>query len=135
MVTQRHINDLSYEIVACAIEVHSHLGPGLLESVYQTCLVRELKLKGMRIEQQVWIPVQYKGKEVHCDLRLDILVEDLVIVELKSVEYVLPVFRAQLMTYMKLLKKPKGLLINFNVENITKHLVPIVNEHFAALPK
>lgn len=134
-ISQTYLNDLSCQIVGCAIEVHKELGPGLLESVYQGCLVRELLLKGFDVKTHIAVPVRYKGLEVNCNLRLDILVEDLVVVELKSVEAMLPLFSAQLLTYMKLLQKPKGLLINFNVESITKHLVPLVNQYFAELPK
>ncbi len=135
MITQSYVNDISYQIVGCAIEVHKALGPGLLESVYQRCLVKELELAGFKVMQQIKVPVMYKGEQLDCDLRLDILVEDLIIIELKSVEIMLPVFKAQLLSYMKLLEKPKGLLINFNTENITKDLVPMVNEYFANLPK
>lgn len=135
MITQSYINDIAYKIVGCAIEVHKELGPGLLESVYQKCFVKELELKGFKINQQIKIPISYKGENLDCDLRLDVLVEDLIIVELKSVESMLPLFKAQLLTYMKLLEKPKGLLINFNTENITKDLVPMVNEYFSILPK
>ncbi|MCB0508925.1 MAG: GxxExxY protein [Bacteroidetes bacterium] len=134
-MTQNYINELYYRIVGCAIEVHKELGPGLLESIYQKCLLKELELKGFEVDEQIIIPVSYKGDSLDCDLRLDILVEDLVIVELKSVETMLPIYKAQLLTYMKLLKKPKGLLINFNTENITKDLVPLVNEYFSILPK
>ena len=135
MITQSYINNVSYKIVGCAIDVHKELGPGLLESVYQKCFVKELELRGFKVNQQIKIPIQYKGEYLDCDLRLDVLVEDLIIVELKSVESMLPLFKAQLLTYMKLLEKPKGLLINFNTENITKDLVPLVNEYFSVLPK
>lgn len=135
MITQKYINDLSYQIVGASIEVHKELGPGLLESVYQSCLMKELMLRGFHVNQQIKIPVNYKGDYLDCDLRLDILVEDLIIIELKAVEAIIPLYQAQLLTYMKLLQKPKGLLINFNVENITKHLIPLVNEYFAILPK
>lgn len=135
MITQSYINDITYKVVGCAIEVHKELGPGLLESVYQKCFVKELELKGFNVNQQIRIPVLYKGESLDCDLRLDVLVEDLIIVELKSVEGMLPLYKAQLLTYMKLSEKPKGLLINFNTENITKDLVPMVNEYFSVLPK
>lgn len=135
MITQSYINDITYKVVGCAIEVHKELGPGLLDSVYQKCFVKELELKGFNVNQQIRIPVLYKGESLDCDLRLDVLVEDLIIVELKSVEGMLPLYKAQLLTYMKLSEKPKGLLINFNTENITKDLVPMVNEYFSVLPK
>jgi GxxExxY protein len=134
MITQKSVNDLSYKIVGSAIEVHKELGPGLLEIIYEKALVHEPELKGFKFDSQKQIPVDYKGKSIECNLRLDILVEDLVIVELKAVETMLPLFQAQLLTYLKLLKKPKGLLINFNVENITKSLIPLVTEEFSKLP-
>lgn len=136
MITKKYINDLSYQIVGCAIEVHSHLGPGLLESVYESCLIDELLDRDLHVKSQVMLPVSYKEKDLGNILKIDLLVNDLVIVELKAVETMLPVFQAQLLSYMKLAKKPKGLLINFNSENITaKGLVPLVNEYFSALPE
>ena len=107
----------------------------LLESVYERLLKHELKLRGFNVESQVSVPVLYKGKNIECDLRLDLLVEDLIIVELKAVERMIPLYEAQLLTYLKLLKKPKGLLINFNTNNITKSLIPLVTEEFAKLEK
>ncbi|MDI6767305.1 MAG: GxxExxY protein [Bacteroidota bacterium] len=135
MLTQKHINDIAYKIVGCAIEVHKHLGPGLLESVYETCLIDELNAYNLKVESQIYVPLNYKGKELGNNLKLDLLVEDLIIVELKSVEVMIPLFTAQLLTYLKLTGKPKGLLINFNCENIVKHLVPLVAEEFAKLPE
>ncbi|MBA4410879.1 MAG: GxxExxY protein [Bacteroidota bacterium] len=134
-MTQKYINDIAYKIVGCAIEVHKQLGPGLLESVYETCLIEELKSAGLKVQSQLYVPVNYKGKEVGTPLKLDLLVEDLVIVENKAVEAMIPLFSAQLLTYLKLTGKPKGLLINFNCENITKHLVSLVTDEFAKLPK
>jgi GxxExxY protein len=135
IVTQDYINDISYKIVACAIEVHKTLGPGLLESIYHTCLIEELEQSGLLTESQVEVPVKYKGKDIGGKLKIDILVNELIIVELKSVEVILPVHKAQLLSYMKLADVPKGLLINFNCDNIVKHMVPLVNELFANLPK
>lgn len=135
MLTQKYINNIAYKIVGCAIEVHKHLGPGLLESVYETCLLNELKECGLKVRSQVHVPIKYKGKDLGGALKLDILVEELIIVELKAIEVMIPVFQAQLLTYLKLADKPKGLLINFNCENITQHLVPLVTEKFAVLPK
>lgn len=135
MITQKYVNDIAYKIVGCAIEVHKQLGPGLLENIYERCLQYELELNGLKVRSQIPVGVIYKGKKIDSDLRLDLLVEDLVIVELKSVETMLPLFQAQLITYLKLLNKPKGLLINFNCENITKSLIPIVTDEFSKLPK
>ena len=134
MLTQKYINNLSYQIVGCAIEVHKHLGPGLLESVYESCLVEEMIEKGLPVERQVQVPINYKGKDLGSNLILDLLVNDLIIVELKAVEQMIPVFKAQLLSYLKLTGKPKGLLINFNCENITKQLVPLVTLEFSKLP-
>ena len=134
-ITQKYINDLAYEIVGCAIEVHKHLGPGLLESVYEKCLIQELKEQGLLVKSQIRVPIYYKDTLLDNDLKLDLLVNDLIIIELKAVEIMIPVFKAQLLSYLKLTGKPKGLLINFHTENITKHLVPLVTEEFAKLPK
>ncbi|OQY71111.1 MAG: GxxExxY protein [Ignavibacteriales bacterium UTCHB2] len=133
-MTQKIVNDLAYKIVGCAIEVHKQLGPGLLENIYERCLKYELELNGLKVKTQIPVEVIYKGKKIDSDLRLDLLVEDLIIVELKAVETVIPLFQAQLITYLKLLKKPKGLLINFNCEIITKSLIPIVTNEFSKLP-
>ncbi|WP_428657785.1 GxxExxY protein [Runella sp.] len=136
MKTQRYLDLLTCDIVGCAIEVHKELGPGLLEKVYERCFVRELQTKKLRVEYQQSFPIMYKNEMIDCDLRYDVLVEDLIIVELKSVEKMLPLFDAQLLTYMKLLKKPKGILINFNVSNIFKEgQRTFVNEYFSQLPK
>lgn len=132
--TQKYINNLSYQIVGCAIEVHKYLGPGLLESVYESCLVEEMIEQGLPFERQVQVPINYKGKDLGSNLILDLVVKDLIIVELKAVEQMIPVFKAQLLSYLKLTGKPKGLLINFNCENITKQLVPLVTSEFSKLP-
>lgn len=130
MTTQKTINELAYKIVGCAIEVQKELGPGLLESIYQKCMEEELKSRNLSFQSQLKIPIHYKSLTLDCDLRLDIIVEDLIIVELKAVESLLPVHNAQLLTYMKLLQKPKGLLINFNSDNIVNNTVSLVNQHF-----
>ncbi len=136
MITQRYINDLSYKIIGCAIEVHKHLGPGLLESVYQTCVLDEItNTDGLYASAQIKIPVKYKGKNLNANLVLDFLVNDLVIVELKAVEAIHPLYQAQLLTYLKLTNKPKGLLINFNCENISQNVISLVTEEYAKLPK
>ncbi len=135
MVTQKLVNDISYKILSCAIEVNKMVGAGLLESVYQACLVQEMRLQGLKIIQQAEVPIIYKGVELAHHLRLDILVENLVIVELKAVDIMLPIFQAQLLTYLKLSQKPKGLLINFNTTNIINSTIPLVTEVFANLPK
>jgi len=107
---------LTGRVIGCAIEVHRTLGPGLLESTYEQCLARELDLQGIGFQLQLPIPVQYKGIRLDCGYRIDILVEDQLILELKSVDEVKGIYEAQLLTYMKLADKHTGLLINFNVE-------------------
>lgn len=135
-ITQTSINQMAYEVVGGAIEVHKELGPGLLESIYEECLCTELIFRGFKVSRQVPVPIFYKGKKVKQPLFLDILVDDLIVVELKSKEELHPIDSAQILSYMKLCKKPKGLLINFNVENIANEgLEPFVNEYFADLPK
>ena len=134
-ITKKLVNELSYEIVGCAIEVHKAMGPGLLESVYQSCMHEELTNHGLEFKSQVLLPVYYKGKDVGGKLKLDLLVEDLVIVELKAVDILLPLFQAQLLSYLRLAEKPKGLLINFHAENIVNQKIPLVTEKFALLPE
>jgi GxxExxY protein len=132
-ITQKYVNQIAYDIVGCAIEVHKNLGPGLLESIYEKCMIEEIENRGLEVLSQVTIPVYYKSKLLDQSLKLDLLVNDLVIIELKAVEVVLPVFKAQLLSYLKLTHKPKGLLINFHCENIVKNLIPLVTEEFAKL--
>ena len=131
MITQRYITDLGYKIINCAIEVHKHLGPGLLESVYQHCMIDELYRNNFSIQSRVAVPLFYKGKCVAESLWLDLLVENLIIVELKAIEALHPIHSAQLLSYLKLSNKPKGILINFNTTNISKNAVHLVTELFA----
>lgn len=112
------INEITYEIRGAVYDVYKTLGPGLLESVYEEALVFELETRGLKVERQLHIPIIYKGNTLKTDLRLDLLVEDEVIVELKSVIEMKDVFYKQTLTYCKLLNKRLGLLINFNVDNI-----------------
>ena len=108
------LNRISGLILQCSVEVHKQLGPGLLESVYAVCLVKELISKGLKVQRQVLLPVVYKQEMLDLDFRIDLLVNDEVIVELKAIEGILPVHEAQLLTYLKLADKRLGLLINFN---------------------
>ncbi|MCX6199807.1 MAG: GxxExxY protein [Bacteroidetes bacterium] len=133
-MTKKDYNDLSYKIIGCAIEVHRQLGPGLLESVYHKCMGEELKYRHIDFQTQLVVPVVYREMKLDTELRLDHLVEDLIIVEYKAVDQMIPLYQAQLMTYLKLLNKHKGLLINFNSENISKNTVSIVTPEFALLP-
>ena len=111
-----YLNGISNKIIGAAIEVHKELGPGLLESVYEACLCHELKKQGVPVECQVDLPIIYKGEITGKSYRIDMFVDNCVIVELKSVDTINPIHEAQLLTYMKLLNINLGLLINFNVE-------------------
>ena len=106
---------LTKKVIGCAIEVHRHLGPGLLETTYQRCLKKELSLNGIHFENEYPLPVHYKGEKLDCGYRVDLMVEDLIVVELKAVDQISRIHQAQLLTYMKLAEMPIGLLLNFNV--------------------
>ena len=135
MLTQQYIDELTYNIIGCAIEVHKALGPGLLESIYEKCLKRELGLKNLTVRSQIKVPIQYKGMNLEADLRLDLLVEELVIVEIKAVEALNAIYEAQILSYMRLLEKPKGVLLNFCSKNIFKEgQKTFVNNLYASLP-
>lgn len=122
------LNYLSSQIIHAALNVHSELGPGLLESVYQQCMVIELREKDLKVRSEVDLPVRYHGHEIEgLGFRLDLLVEDLIIVELKSVEQVKEVHKKQLLTYLRLAEKELGLLINFNVPLLKRGINRIVN--------
>ena len=109
---------LSNTVIGCALEVHKSLGPGLLESTYEACLAHELEIAGVDFRRQSPVPVEYKGVKLDCGYRIDLLVENKIIVEIKSVEKVLRIHEAQLLTYMKLAKVSIGLLMNFNVHHL-----------------
>jgi len=109
---------LSRDVIGCAIEVHKALGPGLLESAYEECLVHELGLRGITHSRQHPLPVEYKGVRLDCGYRIDVLVGKTLILELKAVESLLPIHEAQVLTYMRLARIPVGLLINFNVPRL-----------------
>lgn len=136
MITQKQINDLTYKIIGYAIEVHKELGPGLLESIYEKCLAHLLQLNGHKVSRQQVVPINFQGLYLDCDLRYDLLVDELIVVELKTVDEFHPVHEAKLLTYLKLLKKPKGILINFNCTNIFKEgQKTFVTEYYRDLPK
>ncbi len=120
-------NEITYEIRGAIYDVYKELGPGLLESVYEEALCFELEQRGLSIERQKQVPVIYKGCRLKTDLRLDILVEDKVIVELKSVEEMKKVFAKQLLTYLRLMDKRIGILVNFNTDNILTAITRIAN--------
>jgi GxxExxY protein len=135
-MTKSIINDLSYNIIGCAIEVHKELGPGLLESVYYKCLSHLLKVKGYSVDSQQRVPIVFRGLILETDLRYDLLIENLIIVELKAIDVILPIHEAQLLTYLKLLEKPKGILINFNCVNLFKEgQKTMVTDIYSRLPK
>jgi GxxExxY protein len=117
---------VSYDIVGTAIEVHKHLGPGLLESAYESCLCRELERRGIPYKRQVPLPVEYYGMTVDCGYRLDLIVDGLVVLEIKSVSRVVPIHKAQVLTYLKLLRMSLGLILNFNVEVLRLGIYRIV---------
>ena len=125
--TQRKPNDISSEIIGAAFEVHTQLGPGLLESVYEKALAHELSLRGLKICTQVEVPVLYKGLHLGTGFRLDMLVENTVIVELKAIEKIQPIHVAQLLTYLKLQNLELGLLLNFNLTTMREGIKRVVN--------
>ncbi|MCK4407982.1 MAG: GxxExxY protein [Bacteroidales bacterium] len=119
---------LTQKIIAAAIEVHKELGPGLLESVYEYCLVEELTNMGLNVKNQVKLPIVYKGKTLNKEFYIDLLIEDKIVIELKAVEVILPVHEVQLVTYLKLADKRLGLLINFNVPLLKEGIRRRVNK-------
>ena len=136
MITKQYLDQLTYEIIGSAIEVHKVMGRGLLESVYHQCLKEELNHRKINFLTQMKIPVIYKGTTLDIDFRCDLYVENCVVVELKAVQEMTSAFDAQLITYMKLLQCQKGILINFNCSNIFKEgQKTLVNEYFSALPQ
>lgn len=119
----KKLNDISYTIIGCAYAVHSELGPGLLESTYETCLEYELLDKDLKVERQKPLPVIYKGIKLNTGYRIDLLVDNEVIIEIKSSEAIAPIHEAQLLTYLKLADKKLGLLINFNVKDLKQGIM------------
>lgn len=132
-MTKKEVTQLSYDIIGMAIKVHKELGVGLLESIYEDCLKYELIKNGYTVKQQLVVPIIYDNHLMETKLVVDLLVNDTVVVELKAIEEISPIHEAQLLTYMKVLKKPQGLLINFFSQNITKSMKPFVNEYFNLL--
>ena len=122
-------NEITEKVIGSAIEVHRHLGPGLLESAYDECLCYEMSRQGLRFERQVHLPIDYKGLRLDCAYRMDLLVEDSVVVEIKAVDEIIPVHQAQLLTYLKASGKQVGLLINFNVVVLKDGIRRLVNEY------
>jgi GxxExxY protein len=122
--------EVTGKIIEAALKVHSAIGPGVLESVYKTCLAHELRLSGLKVLTEVALPVTYQGIRMDSGYRIDLLVEDLVIVELKCVDSLLPIHKAQLLTYLRLANKPIGVLLNFNVLHMREGIKRILNNRY-----
>jgi GxxExxY protein len=136
MITQKYLDELTFEVIGAAIEVHKTMGRGLLESVYHECMIVELQLRKINFITELKIPVVYKTKLLNVDFRCDLFIENCLVVELKAVSEMNSGFEAQLLNYMQLLKAPKGILINFNCANIFKQgQTTFVNDYFRELPK
>lgn len=131
--TEKDYNNLTEKIISSCIEVHSELGPGLLESVYEVCVIDVLERKGINVESQVSLPVTFQGSVLEKEFIIDLLVEDKVILELKAVEAILPIHEAQLVTYLKLANKKLGLLINFNVPLLKQGIKRKINGNINSL--
>lgn len=135
MITKKYLDELTYEIIGSAIEVHKSMGRGLLESVYHQCLKEELLHRKINFLTEMKFPVIYREKMLNVDFRCDLFVEQCIVVELKSVKEIINIHETQLLTYMKLLECPKGILINFNCSNIFREgQKTFVNEYFSILP-
>ncbi|WP_445713402.1 GxxExxY protein [Flavobacterium sp.] len=135
-MTQKYLDELTFNVIGAAIEVHKNMGSGLLESVYQQCMIEEFTNRNINFISEFKVPVVYKGKELDIEFRCDLFVENCLIVELKSVSEIKPIHDAQVLNYMNLLKVPKGIIINFNCFNIFREgQKTFVNEYFKKLEK
>ena len=128
-VTQKPFWELSGKLIAACIEVHQILGPGLLEGIYEAALVHELELRGIRVQRQLEVPIFYKDVLLAHSLRLDLLIDNNIVLEIKSIEAVLPLHKAQLLSYLRLTKRQLGLLVNFNTSHLKQGLHRVVNTH------
>ena len=126
------LNEITRAIISAATKVHSAIGPGVLESVYRKCVQHELHKRGFAVESEVKLPVHYDGLLLESGYRLDLLVEDKVVIELKSVDTLLPIHKAQLLTYLRLANKPLGLLLNFNVVHLREGIKRVLNNKYQA---
>lgn len=136
IITHKYLDELTYEVIGAAIEVHKIIGKGLLESVYHACMIEELQHRKINFSSELKIPLVYKSKELDTSFRCDLFIENVIIVELKAAVELNPIVEAQLLTYMNLLKAPKGILINFCCDNIFKQgQKTFINEHFKQLSK
>lgn len=135
-MTKKFLDRLTYDVIGAAIEVHKALGPGLLESIYHKCMIREFNVRGIEFQSELLVSVDYKGCELDTELKCDFYIQNMLVVELKAVSELNRIHEAQLLTYMKLLKAPKGILINFNCVNLFKEgQKTFVNEFFRSLPE
>lgn len=137
MITSKaYLKDLTYQVNGAAIEVHKALGAGLLESTYHRCMKHELLLRGISFQTEMLVPVHYKGLDIDANLRCDLFIENVLTIELKSVDKVMPIHEAQIITYMKLLGSPKGIIYNFNTINLyTEGQKTYVNDLYRILPE
>ena len=126
-VTKEELNLITEKIIGAAIEVHKYLGPGLFEQAYEKCLCQEFELRGINFEKQKYMPVSYKGQTIDCSYRIDLIVESKVIVELKSVNSILPIHKLQILNYLKLSNMLLGLIINFNVPKLKEGIKRVIN--------
>jgi len=133
-LTKKYLDELSYNVIGAAIEVHKELGPGLLESVYHSCMCHELHLRKINFISEMKIPIQFKSLKMNVDLRCDFFIENIFVTEIKAVKKIEPIHEAQLISYLKLLKVPKGVLVNFCSVNIFKEgQKTYVNEFYRSL--
>jgi GxxExxY protein len=134
-LTKQYINELSFKIIGCCIEVHKNIGPGLLESVYHRCLEKEFLLQNLSYKSEMDVDIFYKGDIIDSRLKVDFVIEDLIVLEIKAVKEMQEIFTAQTLTYMNLLEVPKSILVNFNCTNIFKEgQKTFVNSIFKSLP-
>jgi GxxExxY protein len=135
-MNKKLVDKLSYDVLGAAIEVHKTIGPGLIESVYHDCMKHELSLRNIGFQTELVVPIDFKGMKLAADLKCDLFVEDLLVIELKAVSTLAPIHQAQLFTYMKLLNAPKGLLVNFNCVNLFRDgQKTLVNDIYRDLPE
>jgi GxxExxY protein len=133
-LSKRQTDELTYEINGALIEVHRRVGPGLLESVYHKCIMHELEIRKIKFESELLVKMEYKGITINTDLKCDLFIEKNLVLELKSVKEILPIYIAQTLTYMKLLKAPRGIVANFSVSNLIHHGYKLLaNEYYIQL--
>lgn len=136
IISKTYLTDLTYQVNGAAIEVHKGLGAGLLESTYHECMKIELASRGIFFQTEMIVPVHYKGMEIDACLRCDLFIENILVVELKAVEKVMPIHEAQIITYMKLLSSPKGIIYNFNTVNLyNEGQKTYVNDYYRNIPE